>query len=557
MKKLMALLSVLVLALSLILGGCAKNETSAGDKDQYLTTLLFEPKTLDVNDVEDTSSMLITAHVFEGFAKIENKGDGDRIIPGGAKDWKISDDGLTYTFHLRDHKWSDGQPVTAQQYYDSWLRLLDPSKGFAYSYFLHDVKNARKYNAGECKAEEVGIRIIDDKTFEVTLERATPYFIKKVAFEDLTPIRMDLVNAQGDSYGTDFTKMVWNGPFTIIEYVPGNKVVLEKNSSFWDAENVKLQKITMQNIEEMSTQMQMFESKQLDITGATTDYLKSYTERAKNGEFTATVGNVPSTWYFGFNAKTGGENGLFLSPKVRQAFSLALNREEIVEKLYGRYFPAYGWTPYALTCGDKEFRSEVKEPLKELKKQYDTNEKIAALFKEGVQELGKDPNAKYEFKFVTTGTSSVSKSRQEYWKNAFETVLPVTINLAVQADFNQFTDVLSQGDFDLFWWGWYGDYDDPMTFMDMWVAGGGNNSVFYSNPEYDKLFENVTNEVKDKDRMKIFADMEELVVVKDAAIAPVFYEDTRRFQHNYVKGVQYPLFGPQYEMTYAYTEGRE
>ncbi|MDF2673332.1 MAG: hypothetical protein K0R09_1597, partial [Clostridiales bacterium] len=471
--------------------------------------------------------------------------------------WNVSEDGLVYTFKLRDAKWSDGQAVTAQQFVDSWKRLLDPEKAFGYAYFAYDIKNATKYNAGEASVEEVGVKALDEKTLEVTLERPTPYFIKKVGFKNLFPIRMDIVDAQGETYGADYSTMVWNGPFKITEYISNNKTVLEKNTEYWDAEHVKLDKITMQSITETSTQMQMFESKQLDITGASSDYLVKYAEQAKNGDFVHQSGSLASTFYFGFNNQTGGPSGLFLNAKVRKAFALVLDREDLTKNVYGRYMPAYGWNPPRITVGDKEYRSVVDQPMLDLKAEYDTIEKITALYKEGLTELGKDPNGTYEVIYLTSGTDAVNKARQEYYQNSFQKLPGVTVNLQVAADSNQFWDLFDALEYDMTMSGWIGDYDDPMTFFDMWVTGGGNNGVKYTSAEYDKLInEDILKETEDAKRIEVFSKAEK-VLLNDMPIAPIFYQDANRFQHNYVKGVMYPLFGAEYELKEAYTEGRE
>ncbi|MDF2674277.1 MAG: hypothetical protein K0R09_2545 [Clostridiales bacterium] len=556
-KKWLGLILVLVVALSAGLTGCKKDTPSANaDAEQFLNTIMFEQRTLDISDAEDVDSAQVLTETMEGLTRVESNGTNDEIKPGIAKDWKVSDDGLVYTFNLRDAKWTDGKPVTAQQFVDSWLRLLDPEKGYGYSYFAYDVKGATKYNAGEGSKEDVGVKAVNDTTFEVTLERPTPYFIKKVGFKNLFPIRIEEVEAQGETYGTDFTKMSFNGPYVITEYISNNKIVLEKNATYWDAENVKLAKITMQEITETSTLMQMYESNQIDLVGASGDYLKSFREKAKAGEFVHYSGGAAGTYYFSVNVQ-GGPSGLMSNEKVRKAMAYALDREDIATNVYSRYLPAYGLVPPSLSIGDKEYRSEVAQQIEEDIKAYDTIDKVTALYKEGLTELGKDPNGTYEILYLASGTDALNKSRQEYYQNAFQKLPGLKVNIQVAADSNQFWDLFDALEYDFVLSGWIGDYDDPMTFMDLWVTGGGNNGIKYSSADYDKLMnDEIYKEVEDPKRMEVFAKAEK-VLAKDMPIIPVFYTDKNLFVHNYVKGAQFPLFGATYELKYAYTEGRQ
>jgi oligopeptide transport system substrate-binding protein len=255
MKKISRVILAALLILSLVMVGCSTakpTETTTdenGNSEKVLRMAIqTEPPNLDPQVGTDTYSITINNALREGLVRFAN----NEIEPGMAESWEISPDQLTYTFHLRDAKWSDGTAVTAKDFEYSLLRLLNPETASQYAYIAYYIKNAQAFNEGTVtNPAEVGVKAVDDKTFEVTLERPTPYFIKKVGFKNLFPIRMDIVQAEGETFGTDFTKMVWNGPFKITEYIPNNKTVLEKNADYWDAENVKLAKITMQEITEV------------------------------------------------------------------------------------------------------------------------------------------------------------------------------------------------------------------------------------------------------------------------------------------------------------------
>lgn len=208
-KKLLAtLLAATVLTTSLVtLVGCGSDKgqgsgTSASaekDSKQELNLILLNPLTLDPNDARNASEFQIITQVQEGLVRVFTDENGnEKIEPAGAESWKVSEDGITWTFKLRDHKWSDGKPVTAQHYVDSVIRLLDPEKAFSYAFFAYDIKNAEKYYNREVKAEDVGVKALDDKTLEITLAKAAPQFEKKIGFVCLFPIRLDVIEAGGE-----------------------------------------------------------------------------------------------------------------------------------------------------------------------------------------------------------------------------------------------------------------------------------------------------------------------------------------------------------------------
>jgi oligopeptide transport system substrate-binding protein len=532
------------------------------DKDQYLNLFLDNPLTLDPNDARNSSEFQIITQIQEGLARVftDEKGN-EKIEPAGAESWDISEDGLTWTFHLRKHNWSDGKPVVAQHYVDSILRLLDPEKAFSYAFFAYDIKNAEKYYNKEAKAADVGVNAKDDNTLVITLAKAAPQFEKKLAFVCLFPIRLDTIKAGGETWATEYSKQVYNGPFIIKEWIKENSIVLEKNPSYWDAKNVSLQTVNMTIVAEISTKAQLFESKQMDVVEGDQDYTEKWVNMSKDGKFVYKQGNYPSMSFIGFNHKTGGPSKLMNNANIRQAISLSIDREEFVTSLYGRNYPAYSLIPYGIKVGDYDFRKENEEPLKKLYTEYNgNNEKIQGLFKKGLEELGMDQDlSKVTLKFITTGTTGVQKSIQEYWKQTWENKLGVKIDMQVFGDNKVFAASRNKNEYDLLSNGWSGDYNDPMTFVDLWISNSGFAKFFggYASKEYDAIFAKLDGETDIKKREQIYAELEEYLVVKDTGIVPYMHLDSRNFIHNYVKNLSIPMFGPKYDFSRAYTAGRE
>ncbi len=533
------------------------------DADQTLNLKFDEPLTLDVSDVRNSSEFQILSQVQEGlFRTFTDENGNDVISNAGAKSYEVSEDGLVYTFKLRDYKWSDGVEVTAGQYVDSIHRLLDPEKAFAYSFMAYDILNAEKFFNGEAKAEDVGVKALDDKTLEITLTSPTPYFVKKLSNVCFYPVRLDVIDKGSETYATSIAEQVYSGPFTISEWVKENSMVLVKNPDYWDADNVKLQKVVFTAAEEPATQSLLLESKQLDAAEASADYVDKWKQLADAGQLTYVSATYPSVSFIGFNQHTGGKSGLMNNAKIRLALSLAIDREEYNELIFnGINVPAYGILPFSLQVGETEFRSVVDEPLKALTEEYNNDaEKLQALFKEGLAEEGKSADLdQITLTFITTGATVQEKSTQEYYKQKWEEKLGIKIDINVLADRSTFVTERDGNNYDLLANGWNGDYNDPMTFIDLWITGSGYAKYFggYHNEDYDKNFESLATESDADKRTQIYTELEKNLVADNAGVLPLYYTNKQIFIQSYVKNLSTPLFGTNYEFSRAYISGRD
>ncbi|GAA0819834.1 peptide ABC transporter substrate-binding protein [Clostridium tertium] len=569
MKKRFISLLAIGLSCMMILGGCGKKgpeqsengESSSVqmDSEQVLNTIYFEVATLDANDTTDNQSSSILNAVQEGLVRIENNGKGDEIVPAGAEKWEASEDGLTWTFHLRKMNWSDGEAVVAKHYVDSFQRILNPDNGFAYGFLAYDIEGAEEYNTGKGTVDAVGVKAVDDYTLEFKLKHPVPYFASKVSYTTFHPIRLDIIEKLGDKYASEIKDTVYNGPFKIESWDNGNSMVLVKNDTYWDADNVYLQKINMTKIQEFATQAQLFEAQELDITGAQTDYIEKWTERADAGEFQKLTGEDPGSFYLYFNQKSESANGILKNAKIRKAIGLSIDRDVYTKDLVGRFQSAYGIVPTAINVGDEKYRDKVEGPLESDAKTYVNNkEKLQELFKEGLKELGlqTDDLSKYELTYLSQGSSELQKQRSEWLAQQVNGNLGIKINVETQGDWGVYLSIMDKLEYDFTMSGWSADYNDPMSFLDIWVSNGGNNHTGYADTEYDELLKSVYKETEQDKVTEIYKKLENKLVNEDAVISPVYYTDKYAFYQNYVKDIQFTSFGSVYEFKHAYIQGK-
>lgn len=277
-----------VLGASILLTGCGSYKDNEGEAkangkttDKQVLNLASptEIRTMDTARATDTDSGQVMRNVFEG---LYNLGEGNKPVPGVAKSHDVSSDKMKYTFHLRDSKWSNGTPVTAKDFVFAWQRAVEPATASEYAFLFFDIKNAKKINSKELPADQLGVKAIDDHTFEVELERPVPYFISLTAFPTFLPINEEYFKSQGDKYALEDNTLLYNGAFTLNDWKHEQSFQFKKNPNYWDKDNVKLKKINFNVVKEKSTEVNLYESKQLDRVVLTSDLFDKY---RKDGNF--------------------------------------------------------------------------------------------------------------------------------------------------------------------------------------------------------------------------------------------------------------------------------
>ncbi|MBX5476662.1 MAG: peptide ABC transporter substrate-binding protein [Clostridia bacterium] len=605
-KRLLSLITLLVLAAFLVsaCGGGGKtpatgseseqtgSETGGIDQNQYLNLNLGEePPSLDPGVATDVVSFEVLNATLAGLTRYDADG---KLQPEIAESWDVSDDGKTYTFHLRDAKWSDGQPVTSKDFAYAWKRAIDPRTASQYAYQLYyiqgaqeantltppDPKDTKKYPQGDKDPQyqkdteafnqqveealsKVGIETPDDKTLVVHLAQPTVYWLGLTSFITYLPVRQDIVEKFGDKFATDADKLVFNGPFKIDSWTHNSELVLVKNDTYWDADTVKLQKIHFDMIKDNTTIVNMFDSGQLDTTGVPSDYIQTYKDKG----MLKTLADA-TTWYLEFNLDPRNQNKSFQNKKIRQAIALAFDRQAFVDNvLKNGSLPATALTPPSIHDQEGNSFNEKWVGKDLFPKQADV-EQAKQLLQEGLQELGLK-----ELPVVTFvgSDSDTGKLWTQAITDAITQVLGIKFKL-VNVDFKTRLDMYRKSQFDMTLAGWGADYDDPETFMSLFDCPTGYtssspdlyksdkvdwafNDPHWCNDEYTNLDKSTQTTNDNTARMQAFAKMEQ-IIRDEIPIAPMFWPARNYVEQPWVKGIVRRATGADTEWKWAYTQGR-
>lgn len=526
-------------------------ETASGD--QTLNILLSGTvNNLDADASSWTGEYQIVTQTQASLLRIvTDENDKDTYKEDGCESYEVSDDGLTYTFHLRENYWSDGVKVEAQQYVDAALRALNPENGFSTTEFL-PIKNAQAYYDGECDASELGVKAVDENTVEYTLESPNSTFLYYIAYRAGYPCRQDVIDKATSTYGTDVSEMVFCGPFKATSWVKENSVTLEKNDQYWDAENVKLETVNMQYVAENATQATLFDAQQLDIVAYNDDYGADWEAQAENGtiEYINKVGAY--THFLAFAIENGGTSGLMGNANIRQALSLAIDRQELCDTVWGRYEPAYTYVPSAVTVGDETYNTSGEGLVKDLQAQYSTDEQLQELFKQGLEELGKDMElSEVNIDFVVEADNVSLQTQAEYIAQTWQNKLGITVNVDVTTDAEERQN---QMDYDVGVNGWEGG-SSPYNYLFVVNVPYGLKYLtgVYTNEHVNELLETVTSMTDTAEQAETYHEIEN-TILEEAGVGPLYFTDIKFFQQTYVKGIYYTNFGPQYDFSHAYIE---
>lgn len=496
-----------------------------------------EPPDLDPQTTTDQVSFWIINATMEGLVRLNPDGS---VGEGLAEDWEISDDGLEYTFYLRDANWSDGTPVTAEDFAYAWLRVLNPDTAAQYAYQLYHIKNAQAYNTGEITdPSEVGIEVVDEKTLKVTLERETPFFLSLMSFITYVPAQKAAVEEFGDDYALEADQMVYSGPFVIEEWAHEDSLILAKNPEYWDADTVKLERIEGTMITENNTRMQMYDNGELDIATVPAEFLDRYIDDPNYVSQTEAV-----TWYLQFNM----EDEWFANHKMREAFALATDAQTYVDVVQnGLGQVAEGHTPPAMPgAGGKSFGETRTSELPG----YDP-ERAAQLFEEALDELGVTKEEFEEIVTIVAGEGDTWSKIAQFFQSQWKDTLGVELFIE-QMTFAMRLDRYNTGTYQITYAGWGGDYNDPLTFMDMWVTEGGNNDAYYSNPDYDAAIQTALTGSGDE-RYEAMAEAE-AIIAEDLPIYPMYHPSRNLVINPQVKGLATFPVGADYDFKWTYME---
>lgn len=513
MRKFKMVLSTLfVLGLLSGCGGSKEAAPAEAKKEAVKSNIVtiandVELSSMDTGLATDGTSFEAIASVLEGLYQLDGAGN---TIPGMAVKEEISEDGKVRTFTLRDAKWSDGQPVTANDFVFAWRRLANPKTASEYAYMIGvaGIKNAEGVMSGEKPITELGITAVDDKTLKVELDYPVPFFDQLAAFPPFYPIREDFYDKYKEQYALTPEAILSNGPFKMVEWNQGANYTMVKNDQYYDADKVKIDGLNFQVVKDAQSAMVAFDQGNVDYVKLTGEMVDQYKE---SPEFMNTLGGY--LWFVSPNQKVPGlENA-----NLRRALALSFDKEQIAEHLLKDGSIAANFAiPVKLAVGPdgKDFRETTPSYLNVDKA------KAKEYYEKAKQELGKDKFA-YELVFEDT---EASKKVAEYLKSEIETNLPgMTINLKQQPKKARL-QLMQNGVYELGLTRWGPDYADPMTYLDMWITGASYNFGSWTSKEYDKLiFDASKGDLTGKpvERWEALKQAEK-VCMDDAAIFPVY-----------------------------------
>jgi oligopeptide transport system substrate-binding protein len=531
--------------------GDKEKESASGDLDSVQELNLMESAeipTMDSALAEDAVAFNIMNNVNEGLYRLNQENIAEPAVAEGEPE--ISEDGLTYTFKLRDAKWSDGSPVTAQDFVFSWQRAVDPATGSPYGPYMMagTIKNAAAIAEGKMDKAELGVEAKDEKTLVVTLERPVPYFISLMAFGTFLPQKEAFVTEKGDAYASNSENLLYNGPFTLTNWDgTGLTWSMEKNPEYWDAETVKLDKINVDVVKESGTGVNLYTSGEKDRAGLSGEYAMQY---ADDPEVVREL--EPTVFYLKYNQERNGKETPLANVNIRKAISMAYNKQDLVDVVLANgSLPADFLVPTEFTFDEskKDFR-EVNGKMNEF-----NAEEAKKLWETGLKELGVT-EVTLE---MLGGDSELAKKMDEYMKSQLEGNLEgLTINLKA-VPFAVRLELDEKQDYDIQNSGWGPDYQDPMTFLDLFVTGSAQNKMGYSNPEFDKLIEQAKGELAQDipARWEAMAKAEKMLIEEDAAIAGIYQRGIMSLQKPYVHDIVVHPFGGDFSYKWAYISGKE
>lgn len=505
--------------------------TASGDSTPAASgdaTAIFTPKTVDAAKtislnagMEPTGLNTLTStyaiefslfkHMYENLVTLD---DDDNTVPGAAESWDYDEDTLTYTFHLRkDGVWTNGDPVTAKDFEFAWSQALNPDVASDYAYFLYFIKNAEKYFNGEVAWDEVGVKVVDDYTLEVTMEQPTPYALFLFSFGTLAPINQRFYEAVGaDLYSTEAQYFCTNGPFALTEWSHNDKIVMQKNDAWHGAADVEVEEIDWKIITDANAALSSFLAGDLDMVGLGTGELIKQATAAGATIQSYTDG---TSFYIYFN-----NNDQYLSNvNLRRALFNAIDEQKEIDTVWQNdNEPMTSFTAPGVAAADgTSFAGKVGELYAPSRDQEKAKEYLAT----ALSELGCTVDELSAHLSIDCGDSPTSIAEasfyQEQWRQVLGIEVAVNSMITKQGSQNRKT-----GNYVMSITGWGPDYNDPNTFLDMWVTDGGNNQTGFSNERYDELIDLAAKETDLEKRESYFIECEQ-IIADQLPIGPAFW----------------------------------
>lgn len=490
--------------------------------NEIVYNLGADPRTIDpaLNNAVDGANVII--NMFEGLVRTSFT---DAPEPGCAESWEVSDDGMTWTFHLRSGlKWSDGKPLTAEHFRDGLLRVLDPENASPYAYYAFFIKNGEAFYNGKVKAEDTGLYAVDDRTLKIELEYKNPLMLDYIAFPIFQPARMDIIKEAGTSWTLKPQTLISNGPFKLERWRHGSggEIILVKNPEYWDADNVKIERLRFVFIVDENTALATFRAGRIDYMSSIPSQMLPML--LKNGE----AESLPSlgTAYCIINITKKP----FDDVRVRKAFALAIDRKAIIEKItLGGQRPATGFVCDLVpgTTQEKDFRTEGGEFLPE---RANIEEARKLLAEAGYPDGKNFPNVTYKYN-SNAGNKAIAEALQAMWKSA----LGVDIGLSNE-EWKVFLETRHKKDYDIARDAWIMDFFDAGSILETCISNSAQNNSGYANAKFDEAMNNAAHEMDHVKRINYMHEAEKYLM-EDMPVIPIYFYSSAIMQSKRVKNI--------------------
>lgn len=528
MKKLSTLL--LLLISGVVLAACnfggegKKSSDSTGEENstpkELNVSITSDPPAFHPALATDTTSGAILASVFEGLTRLDAKGEPTEGI---AEKIDVSEDGKTYTYTLRDAKWSNGDPVIAEDFVYAWKWALDPENAADYAYQLYYIEGAEDYNTGKGSEDDIAIKAMDDKTLEVNLVNPTPFFDELTAFYTYFPVNSKLAEENPDWYkNPNDEDFVGNGPFTLDDFASADHITLSKNDDYWDKDNVALDTVNVSMIESEATALKEFQAGNLDYLGSPFNSIDLNALDGFKNDGTLNVSDMAGTYMVVFNTK----DDTLENKNIREALTIAIDRQGLIDNVTkGEQKPGSGLVPLTM----KGF----EEPA-DYFKSNDIDEAKAALDK-GLKELGLSKPSDLKIK-LSYNTSEAHAAIMQYIQQGWAENLGIDVSLD-NSEWQVYLEQLNAGEYQAGRYGWVGDFNDPINFLEIYKREGGNNNTGWTNDEYTNLLNKASTETDETARTQYLKDAEE-ILMNEYPLAPVYFYTNLFVKQDNVKDME-------------------
>ncbi|MBP5842100.1 peptide ABC transporter substrate-binding protein [Lactiplantibacillus plantarum] len=547
MKKRSVLAVVMSLVLVTVLAACGKHNSQSSGNGKYASSQVLNlsyPSSLDSIDISNMSGYGSTGNIFESLYRLGKNGS---ITPGLAKSTKVSKDGKTYTFTIRNAKWSDGSKITVQDFVYSWKRTVTPATKSQYAYLFSGVKNADEIVAGKKSPSTLGVKAQGEHTFIVTLDKPITYFKKLMTYPLFGPISEKAVKKWGNKYATKAQYMLYSGPFKLTGWTgTNNSWQFVKNNQYWDKKAVHLQKINYTVNESTTTTLNLFQEKKLDLTQLASEQVKNM---KSSSDYTTYPYSITAFLVYNFQDSNATIKKALNNAKIRQAISLSINRKTLVKNVIGDASTvSKTFVPQDLVKDAKTGKDFADEST--VKNSTSYNKALAQkLWKQGLKETG---IKKLSIQLLASNDEP-NKPISQYLKSALEKNLDgLTVNLS-NIPSKVASSRAQSGDFDLYLSGWGADFNDPISHLQIMTNNSGYNYGKYNSSTYNALVNKAQNQDAN-DTSARWQDMinAEKTIMKDQGITPLYQTVYSYLQNPKVKGIIHNTAGTQWNYKYAY-----